>query len=488
MAEGALMGASSQNIEICANILDVEVDSPAFDAGFEPGCKITGVDGMPIRDMIDWRWLTTDNEIEVSYIDLDGEAGSVVLVREPEEDWGFTFDEAVFDGVRTCRNACTFCFMRQLPEAMRSTLTLRDDDYRLSFLEGTFSTLTNVGDADIARIVEQHISPLRLSLHAIDANVRRSLIGKHEHAGIEALQKLLDFGIEFDAQIVLVPEVNDGKVLDETLAWAYERPGIRNIGIVPLGFTKYQDDFSKSFDDSNDAMRILKQVQPYQRQAFEERGIPWVYPADEFYCNAYGDEVIDNIPDDNFYGDFSMFEDGIGIVRSAIDSWEEACASGVTARLASALDAANMRIFYICGESMSHYGNQVVERCGLAGKFEFAFAKNRFFGGNVNVTGLLCGCDLAFAIKELVEGLQEDSADKMSSTKQTIIAIPDIVFNVDGVTLDDWTLEDIKAHVSEDFGNASGKDSPIRLLVASSNPLNYAKQLCEIAKDSDALT
>ena len=131
--------------------------SPADDAGFEPGCYVTTVDGRPVRDLIDWRWLAADDVMELGYVDLDGDEGVVELEREEGEDWGFEFEGVVFDGVRQCRNACTFCFMRQLPDDMRSSLTLRDDDFRLSFLAGTFVTFTNLKPEDERRIVEQRI-------------------------------------------------------------------------------------------------------------------------------------------------------------------------------------------------------------------------------------------------------------------------------------------------------------------------------------------
>ncbi|MDO4443479.1 MAG: PDZ domain-containing protein, partial [Slackia sp.] len=236
-----------------AVILEVEEGSPADDAGFTPGCKICAVDGQPLRDVLDWQWYTADDEIELSYIDLDGDEGTVVLEREEGESWGITFDGAVFDGIRTCRNACVFCFMRQLPEESRDTLVLRDDDWRLSFLQGNFVTLTNLSEDDAETIIERQISPLRVSLHAATPELRKKMIGKHAAHGIAMLEKLLAGGIEVHAQIVLMPGVNDGDELKKTLAWAYTHEGIENVGIVPLGFTKHQTRFEKSFDEAEDA-------------------------------------------------------------------------------------------------------------------------------------------------------------------------------------------------------------------------------------------
>ena len=317
--------------------------SPADDAGFEPGCFVTSVDGQPLRDLIDWRWLASDDEVELGYIDLDGEAGTVELERGEGEAWGLEFEGVVFDGVKQCRNACTFCFMRQLPDRMRPSLSLRDDDFRLSFLSGTFVTLTNLSADDEARIVEQRISPLRVSLHAADADVRRMMIGRHAQHGIEALDRLLAEGIEFHAQIVLVPEQNDGDVLADTLSWAYARPGILDVCIVPLGFTKHQECFKCSFNDPASARAVLDAITPFQRRALEERGTPWVFAADEFYRNAYGSHLLENLPPTEAYGDFAMFEDGVGIVRSFVDDWRDAEQAGLVERCARALAQANVR-------------------------------------------------------------------------------------------------------------------------------------------------
>lgn len=344
-----------------ALIAAVDPLSPADDAGFAPGCYLTSVDGHPLRDIIDWRWLSADDAIEVGYIDLDGDEGTVLLERDEGESWGFTFEGAVFDRIKLCRNACTFCFMRQLPPHLRPSLSLRDDDFRLSFLSGTFVTLTNLTAADEERVVEQCISPLRVSLHAADAQARRALIGRHAAHGIAALDRLLAAGIEVHAQIVLVPDVNDGAVLADTLAWAYARPGILTVGIVPLGFTRYQRDFDRSFDDPAAARAVLDLVRPFQERALAERGTPWVFAADEFYCNAYGAQVIENLPDTAHYGDFSMFEDGIGIVRSYLDEFAGACApASLAERAAAACRAAGVRVRYVVGEAMQPFLDRLV--------------------------------------------------------------------------------------------------------------------------------
>lgn len=411
-----------------AVILEVEEGSPADDAGFEPGCKICAVDGQPLRDVLDWQWYTADDEITLSYIDLDGDEGEVVLEREEGESWGITFDGAVFDGIRTCRNACVFCFMRQLPEESRDTLVLRDDDWRLSFLQGNFVTLTNLSEEDAKTIVERRISPLRVSLHAITPDLRKKMIGKHAPHGITMLERLLEGGIEVHAQIVLVPGVNDGDELKKTLAWAYTHAGIENVGIVPLGFTKHQTRFEKSFNEPDDARAVVEAVEPFQAYATEERGHPWVHLADEFYCNAYPGDVLRHIPPAENYGDFSMFEDGIGILRSQMMEWGQN--GDAIERLARVLDERGARVYYVFGEAQRDGMGALIEESPLAGRLVPLFVKNEYFGGNVDVTGLLCGCDVARAIRGV--------------SAYDFVVLPRIMFNADGFTLDDMTVDDIR--------------------------------------------
>ncbi len=411
-----------------ARILDVEEASPADEAGLVPGCLIEAVDGKPLRDILDWQWYSDDYVITLSYIDLDGDCGEVELVRDAGEGWGITFDGAVFDGIRTCKNACVFCFMRQLPENSRDTLMLRDDDWRLSFLQGNFVTLTNLSDEDADTIIERNISPLRVSLHSVTPEVRQKMIGKHAPRGLEMAEKLMAGGVKLHCQIVLVPEMNDAAELAHTLAWAYLREGIENVGIVPLGFTRHQTHFEKSYDDPADAQAIIELVEPFQRHAVVHRGYPWVYLADEFYCNAYPQDVLAHIPSAEHYGDFPLFEDGIGIVRTQIDEWQESLEAQRS--LATVLDRENVRVHYVLGEAQRGVMDALVDASPLAGRLVPLFVENEYFGGNVGVTGLLCGRDVARTLCEV--------------PPRDFVALPRIMFNADGLTLDDMTVDDIR--------------------------------------------
>jgi putative radical SAM enzyme (TIGR03279 family) len=452
-----------------ALVAAVEPGSAADVAGIAAGDTILAVDGEPVRDLIDWRWLTSDDLFDVDFVDAAGEEWETTIEREPGGDIGITFAALIFDKVKTCRNACTFCFMRQLAPDMRKTLVLRDDDWRLSFLTGTFVTLTNLRDDDFNRIVEQGISPLRVSLHASEPDVRTHLIGRHAQHGIAQLDRLLDAGIEVDAQIVLVPGVNDGKHLRATLEWAYARPGITNLGIVPLGFTRFQTDFTCSFNDAADARAVLREVEPFQTRALAERGTPWVFCADEFYRSAWGEALLDHLPQADFYGDFDLFEDGIGIIRANVDEFVE-CAKHVEGEpsqlenLASVLQDVGVQAYYICGESMQPYFSQLLEGSAAAGYFRALTVKNDFFGGNVDVTGLLCAQDIVKAIKAVLANLPD------KSSPSPIFFVPDVCFNDGGVTLDDATIQDIAA--------ATGAC----VQTAPSNPAAYIPRIAAIAR------
>lgn len=419
-----------------AIISDVEPSTAAWVAGFEPGDVIVALNGAPVTDILDWRWRADGNEITLDYRDVQGETGTIELQREPGENWGFVFDDVVFDGIRNCCNACTFCFTSMLPSGLRESLYTRDDDYRLSFISGTFVTLTNVSEADEQRIIEQHLSPLHVSLHAVDPDARKTLMGKHADRGLATLERLLDKGVQAHIQIVLVPGVNDGDVLNRTLEWLIDRPGILSVGIVPLGYTRYQDRFTEGFEDPKRAESVLKQVERFQQEAQRERGQAWVWCADEFYCNAYGDRLLEHLPEASFYADFPLFEDGIGIIRSVVDDWKSDEVEDAAQLCNDALMKAGLRAYLVSGEAQRPYLGTLIERIGLTDKLVPVYIPNSFFGGNVNVTGLLCGVDIISALKDIVQ-----------NAPGSLLCIPSILFNDDGFTLDGINTDDLAEQI-----------------------------------------
>lgn len=405
-------------------ISHVQESSPAASAGLSPGDGILSVDGNPLSDIIDWQWYTDGLEIDIVVVAVDGSAGVVTLEREPGEPWGIDFEDILFDGVRRCANRCTFCFMGMLPEDLRDPLYVKDDDFRLSFLQGNFVTLTNVNSGDLGRIVEQRLQPLHVSVHAWDDDVRADLIGPAARRGKKNIIDLLEAGMSIHAQIVLVPGVNDGDVLQDTLDALLAYLGVLSIGVVPLGFTRFQDRFDRSFDSPDAAETVIDQVEAIASRRFAAEGAYRVHLADEFFLYA-GRQV----PVAERYEGFPQFEDGIGMVRSFIDEVDERHEE-MAAAVAGVEPAAWESVRFITGAAfaptLAHVlvGFGVPESCVLT-------AENGFFGGNVDVAGLLTAHDIVKSIESAV-GVRH-------------VFVPDIVLNSDGLTLDGASGDELRS-------------------------------------------
>lgn len=436
---------------IGAWIASVEEGSPADCAGLEPGMRVISVNGTEIPDLIAWRWETDGPSCELEVLDPhDGLVYGAELFRESGQDWGIEFTDVIFDGVRTCVNACVFCFMGMLPPDARASLTLRDDDYRLSFLQGNFVTLTNLSDEDAERIIGCRLEPMNVSLHAISPDVRRRLIGVHAARGIEVLERLMDAGIEIHAQLVLCPGLNDGDELTRTLDYIEAHPAITSAALVPVGYTRYQKRFRRSYaSDRAASLKVVEQLRPYQERSRSVTGTTRFQLSDEFYLAA-GIEV----PPAGFYDGYPQFYDGIGMLRSFLDEIAE-CSSGRSgdlSRIAAYLEGADRRLLLVCGEAA----------CGAMGRFAASFAsrrveahaiRNDYFGGDVNVTGLIVEADL-------LAQLPRDLAS-------TIVAVPEVMFNSDMLTLDGGSYARIADEISSRGGEALlARTTPHRMLDA----------------------
>lgn len=410
-------------------VREVAPGSAAAAAGIVAGDVIVAVDGRILRDVIDWMWLTADTPVTLT-VERDRATREIELHRAPDEGLGVGFTDVVFDGVRTCENACLFCFVSQLPKGLRPSLYVRDDDYRLSFLAGNFVTLTNLTDADVARIAEQRLSPLHVSVHAVDPDVRSTLIcATSQDDALQRIDELLAEGIAIHVQIVLVPGVNDGDVLDRTLAYLAERPGIASVGVVPLGYTAVQSRFSRSFEDPRASAAVLDALEVWREGMAHDREARWVHAADEFYLAA-GREL----PSWDDYDGFPQFENGIGMTRAFIDEFVEATAE---ADGRPAAGGVAHPVTLVTGELFAPVLGRLAPRLGGLGvEPRVLVVPNRFLGGNVSVGGLLTGRDLADAIRRDLGG--------------GVYLVPDIVVNSDGLLLDDVLAAELPA--------LSGKD------------------------------
>ena len=378
----------------------------AYAAGLRPGDRVVAVDGQPLRDVIDWMWLTDEPGFELD-IERDGQPQTLVVDRADARPLGVSFDATLFDEIRECDNACAFCFVSQLPAGLRASLYVRDDDYRLSFLSGNFVTLTNVTDEDVDRIIDQHLSPLHVSVHAVDPVIRQRLVCPTvEDRALELLDTLVEAGIEVHVQIVLVPGVNDGDVLEETLGYLAGRESIVSVGCVPMGFTVHQRRFDASFDRVS-AREALERIHAWQHRMRAGRDAGWVYGADELYLLA---ELP--LPGVDDYDDFPQYENGIGMVTAFRAEFTEALGGQPTGE----------PLTVVTGTLFAPVLRELLDGAGLTA-IRVLGVQNRLFGGNVSVTGLLGGRDITAAV----------AADGAAGT----YLVPEVVVNSDGLLLDD---------------------------------------------------
>lgn len=430
--------ASTKEQVIGAWVAKVEDQSPAWEAGIEPGMRIVSVNGKALRDIIDWRWEADGGWCELEVFDpTDNTTASCELYREPGEDWGIEFTDVLFDGIQTCVNGCVFCFMAMLPKEARASLTLRDDDYRLSFLQGNFVTLTNVGDADVDRIISHGLSPMNVSIHAITPEVRRKMIGPHAARGVEVLERLCAAGIEVHAQIVLCPGLNDGQELHATLDWVENHPQVTSLAIVPMGYTKHSKRFDRSFSDDIEASRaVVRLIEPYQERARKTLGITRFQLSDEFYVDADLE-----VPPAETYDGYPQFYDGIGMLRSFLDE----SALVVTERadecvlVQKALADRNLNVLLVCGEAAEKTICVFAVSASPAGRIRVQAIRNDYFGGDVNVTGLIVSQDL-------LAQLDQDLSN-------TVVILPEVMFNFDQLTLDG----DSQARIIEEISNRGAR-------------------------------
>lgn len=430
--------ASTKEQVIGAWVAKVEDQSPSWEAGIEPGMRIVSVNGKAPRDIIDWRWEADGGWCELEVFDpTDNTTAACELYREPGEDWGIEFTDVLFDGIQTCVNGCVFCFMAMLPKEARASLTLRDDDYRLSFLQGNFVTLTNVGDADVDRIISHGLSPMNVSIHAITPEVRRKMIGPHAARGVEVLERLCAAGIEVHAQIVLCPGLNDGQELHATLDWVENHPQVTSLAIVPMGYTKHSKRFDRSFSDDIEASRaVVRLIEPYQARARKTLGITRFQLSDEFYVDADLE-----VPPAETYDGYPQFYDGIGMLRSFLDETTLVVAERADecVLVEKVLQERGLDVLLICGEAAEKTIRVFAVSASPAGRIRVKAIRNDYFGGDVNVTGLIVSQDL-------LAQLEQDLSN-------TVVILPEVMFNFDKVTLDGET----QARIIEEISNRGAR-------------------------------
>ncbi|NLG79415.1 MAG: DUF512 domain-containing protein [Firmicutes bacterium] len=374
-----------------AVITQVKPGSIADEAGIMPGDRLISVNGRPVRDVLEYRFLCAEEELSLVIERPDGDVLVVEVTKDYDEPCGLEFGDAIFDGVRRCRNRCVFCFVDQLPRGVRRTLRVRDDDFRLSFMTGSYITLTNLTEEDYDRVASMRLSPLYVSVHSTNPVTRGQLLGRKGPCGVmDGIARLVGAGIVVHTQVVLCPGLNDGVELERTVRDLSSLfPGVRSCAVVPVGLTRHRRGLPPIAPVSReDAARVVGDVERWQEEFLERFSSRFVFASDELYLRA--GKVV---PSREAYEGFPQIENGVGLLRDFIDQLEEIKESGKLPREVKA----SARLVAITGEAAYPV---IDEACRVLSRVRglscrALLVKNRFFGPRVSVAGLLTGRDIA---------------------------------------------------------------------------------------------
>ncbi|WP_422444270.1 DUF512 domain-containing protein [Thermoanaerobacterium sp. DL9XJH110] len=407
-----------------AVIKAVQPHSIAASIGLSPGDEILRINGRCFGDFLDYKYLITEEKLDVEVKNKNGAVNHFTVHKNFDENLGIEFENPLMDDIIRCRNRCIFCFVDQMPRGLRKSLYVKDDDYRLSIVNGTFISLTNLSQKDFHRIVTLGLSPLYISVHATSAEVRRFML-KNPRSGeiLEKLKFLADHGISVHTQLVLCPGINDGKVLDQTLEdLAALWPHVQSIAVVPVGLTKFRKGlFPLRPYTRQEASRILDRVEHFQKKCLARYGTRLAFAADEFYIKA--DRAI---PPYETYEKFYQLENGIGLM-ALLKKELEYCMR----RLPPGL-AVRRRVAVATGVSAYKFLIKELSPLNAVKNLEYKIYPivNDFFGHTVTVAGLISGRDLIGQLKG------KDLGD--------ILLIPEVMLKDRRFFLDDVTVKDVK--------------------------------------------
>ena len=428
-------------------IARIEPGSIAEEMEIEAGDRLLEINGQAVEDVFDYQYLTQDEYVEVLVAKPSGEEWLLEIDKDYEEDLGIIFENGLMDDYRSCSNKCIFCFIDQMPPGMRPTLYFKDDDSRLSFLQGNYVTLTNMSDVDVERIIKYHMSPINISFQTTNPELRCRML--HNRFAGEALKKVDRFyeaGIEMNGQIVLCKGFNDGEELERSIRdLTRYLPHLKSVSVVPVGLSKYRDGLEPlELFEREDAKAVIGQIRRWQEKLYPEYGLHFVHASDEWYVLA-GEEL----PPEETYDGYLQLENGVGMLRLMMEEFEDAME-----RLSQpgALEGRILSGTYssVTGQISYPYirrmADRIMERFPDIRILVYPI-RNDFFGERITVTGLLTGQDILRQLrgKELGE----------------ILCLPEnLLRSGEHVLLDDITVEDIAGtlQVRTDIVKSSGYD------------------------------
>ena len=406
-------------------ISSVAPGSIAQEMGIEPGDRLLEVNGKSPEDVFDYRYLMNEEEILVLIRKVNGEEWELEIEKEYEDDLGIEFENGLMDDYRSCRNKCIFCFIDQLPKGMRSTLYFKDDDSRLSFLQGNYLTLTNMSEHDIDRIIQYKLSPINISFQTMNPELRCKML-HNRFAGeiFDKVKRLKDAGIIMNGQIVLCRGVNDGAELERSIRelTAY-MPQLESVSVVPVGLTRYRDGlYTLEPFTKEDACEVLDLIHGWQEKLYKEWGNHFIHAGDEWYILAERP-----IPEEKTYDGYLQLENGVGMVRLLEEEVVQTLA-GMTG------DDRKIHRTIATGELAAPFLRKHVE--SVRKKYpnvdiQVLAIKNEFFGGKITVAGLITGTDLISQLKG------KDLGDRLLLTNH-------MLKSGEPVFLDDVTVDDVQ--------------------------------------------
>lgn len=406
-------------------IKEVVPDSIADELEIEAGDVLISINGQPIKDVFDYRYLSEEEELVVLIQKADGEEWELEIEKDTYEDLGLVFEEGLMDSYRSCRNKCIFCFIDQMPPGMRETLYFKDDDARLSFLQGNYITLTNLSEEDMERILFYKLSPINISVHTTNPELRcKMLNNRFAGKALEKIKRFYDAGIEMNGQIVLCKGYNDGEELERTIhdLTAY-LPMMQSVSVVPIGMTRFREGLAKVEPfEKEDARKVLEIIKKWQNIILEHYGTRMVHASDEWYLMA---ELP--LPEEEEYEGYPQIENGVGMVRSLNDEVDD-----YLKELTG--DDRVRHLTLATGVLASPVILAQVEK--IKTKFPNIEARvetivNHFFGEHITVAGLLTGQDIIAQLKEKKLG--------------DFLLLPEVVLKSgEEVLLDDFTISDIE--------------------------------------------
>ncbi|CAM2988679.1 DUF512 domain-containing protein [Hathewaya histolytica] len=412
--------------------------SIAEEAGIEVGDFLISINNKKVNDIIDYKFLITEEYLTLNIEKSSGEIWEVEIEKDYDEELGLEFKQSIIDSARSCTNKCIFCFIDQMPKGMRNTLYFKDDDSRLAFLQGNFVTLTNMKEEEIQRIIDYKISPINISVHTTNPELRVKML-KNRFAGkvYKYMERFAEAGIIMNCQIVLCPGINNGDELKNTIEDLYKLyPQIRNVAAVPVGITKFREGLHEiEIYSKETAKKEIEELKFLQEKYIKNIGNPFIRLSDEFYVLAE-----EEIPETKFYGDFGQIEDGVGMIRALRNNIE-----GSLEYLEN-----NKKVSFTMATGTSAYRDiknvaNVIMKKNPNISINVERILNNFFGETITVSGLLTGVDIINQLKG------KELGDYIILPDNIIRKGYELAEDDKKILLDDYTINDLEKELQREI-------------------------------------